>query len=235
MPTPPLLLGHRGARGQKSFAENTLAAFDFALAQGCDGFEFDVRLTADGEAVVCHDEKVRNLHVAGSTAEQLRLPLLRDVLSRYRRTAFLDIELKVAGLEMLTADLLRGFQPQRGFVVSSFIPEVLDSLHKIDSQMPLGIVCETQRQFSRRAALPIDYVILHRRLVRRRVVAEIHAHGKKLVVWTVNLPADIRRFVRWGVNGIVSDKPDEVVRSVRESVSRSPASGHDGKNWEQKP
>ena len=44
----PLLLGHRGARAEKSISENTLASFDLALAQGCDGFEFDVRLAADG-------------------------------------------------------------------------------------------------------------------------------------------------------------------------------------------
>ena len=48
----PLLLGHRGARVGKSIPENTLASFDLALASGCDGFEFDVRLTADGQAVV---------------------------------------------------------------------------------------------------------------------------------------------------------------------------------------
>ena len=50
-----LRLGHRGARALTSIPENTLASFDRALADGCDGFEFDVRLTADGEAVVCHD------------------------------------------------------------------------------------------------------------------------------------------------------------------------------------
>ena len=57
----PLLLGHRGARGLKSIPENTLAAFDRALADGCDGFEFDVRLTADGQAVVHHDPKTGDL------------------------------------------------------------------------------------------------------------------------------------------------------------------------------
>src|SRR5271166_4716522 len=103
----PLLLGHRGARAQKSIPENTLASFDLALAQGCDGFEFDVRLTADGQAVVCHNAKTRGLTIARTSAEKLALPLLREVLTRYQSTAFLDIELKVSGLETITADLLR--------------------------------------------------------------------------------------------------------------------------------
>ena len=95
----PLLLGHRGARACKSISENTIASFDQALADGCDGFEFDVRLTADEEAVVCHDPKAAGFHVSRATAKQLsHLPRLRDVLQRYR-DSFLDIELKVKGLE----------------------------------------------------------------------------------------------------------------------------------------
>ncbi|MGC1220522.1 MAG: glycerophosphodiester phosphodiesterase, partial [Candidatus Sulfotelmatobacter sp.] len=67
----PLLLGHRGARAEKSIPENTLASFDLTLAQGCDGFEFDVRLTADGHAVVCHDATAHGLKIAESPAEAL--------------------------------------------------------------------------------------------------------------------------------------------------------------------
>ncbi|MCU1303492.1 MAG: glycerophosphoryl diester phosphodiesterase, partial [Candidatus Sulfotelmatobacter sp.] len=54
MANHPLLLGHRGVRAEKSIPENSLPSFDLALAQGCDGFEFDVRLSADGQAVICH-------------------------------------------------------------------------------------------------------------------------------------------------------------------------------------
>jgi glycerophosphoryl diester phosphodiesterase len=55
---PPRLLifGHRGAAGEAP--ENTLAAFELALAQGADGIEFDVRLSADGEPVVIHDARL---------------------------------------------------------------------------------------------------------------------------------------------------------------------------------
>src|ERR1700688_68817 len=121
MATRPLLLGHRGARAEKSIPENTLASFDLALAQGCDGFEFDVRLSADGHGVVCHDPTIRGLNIAESPAQNLRLPSLSEVLTRYQSTAFLDIELKVSGIEALTAELARKYVPLRGFVVSSFL------------------------------------------------------------------------------------------------------------------
>src|SRR6201997_3655259 len=117
----PLLLGHRGARALRSIPENTLPSFDRALADGCDGFEFDVRRTADGLAVVCHDPQSAGVEIAQVRADQLLLlPRLEDVLARYHKRAFLDIELKVAGLESTVAAMVGKFPPQRGFVISSF-------------------------------------------------------------------------------------------------------------------
>ncbi|HWJ46922.1 MAG TPA: glycerophosphodiester phosphodiesterase, partial [Candidatus Udaeobacter sp.] len=148
MPVPirPLLLGHRGARAVRSIPENTLESFDRALADGCDGFEFDVRLTADEEAVVCHDARISGYEVSRTPAKQLdRLPRLRDVLQRYR-SSFLDIELKVKGLEKITLDLFLRHKPLRGFVVSSFQPGTLKSLRALDASILLGLICEFENQ-----------------------------------------------------------------------------------------
>src|SRR5215467_10956716 len=111
----PLLLGHRGARATRTIPENTIQSFDLALAHGCDGFEFDVRRTADNYAVICHDPALAGLPVAGSTYSAIvhkqrstfptavsncqAIPCLEDVVQHYGGRAFLDVELKVAGLE----------------------------------------------------------------------------------------------------------------------------------------
>src|ERR1039458_2799906 len=85
----PLLLGHRGARALKSIPENTLASFDQALADGCDGFEFDVRLTEDEEAVVCHDAKVSGYDVSRTLATQAsQLPRLPGLLPPPREAGY---------------------------------------------------------------------------------------------------------------------------------------------------
>jgi glycerophosphoryl diester phosphodiesterase len=210
----PLLLGHRGARVGKAVPENTLASFDLALASGCDGFEFDVRLTADGQAVVCHDAKIRRLEIARSLAKQLALPSLREVLARYQSTAFLDIELKVSGLETIAADLLRTLAPASGFVVSSFLPEVLETIHGLDAGIPLGLICETRSQLSRWPQLPVEYVIPHFRLVRQDLMKEVKAAGKKILVWTVNAPADMKRFSKGEVEGIISDHPQRLALTL---------------------
>jgi len=218
METRPLLLGHRGARADKAIPENTLASFDLALAQGCDGFEFDVRLSADGQAVICHDATAGNLNIAQSSAQQLALPLLNDVLTRYQSKAFLDIELKVSSLEGITVELLRTCSPTRGFVVSSFLPEVIESVHALDAAMPLGLICETQAQFESWPQLPVEYVIPHHKLVRQNLVSEIRAAGKRVLVWTVNVPADMKRFAKWGVDGLISDHPERLALTLERRV-----------------
>jgi glycerophosphoryl diester phosphodiesterase len=202
--TRPLLLGHRGARADKTLPENTFASFDRALADGCDGFEFDVRLTADGQAVICHDPKIGKKEIARATAERLSgLPRLEDVLARYQH-AFLDIELKVPGLERIVVEQLRDTR-QEWFVISSFLPGVLQAVHALDSGLPLGLICETKTQLQRWPQLPVLYVIPHYKLARRDLIQELHEAGKKVLIWTVNLPGDMKQFAAWGVDGIISD------------------------------
>ena len=52
----PIIFAHRGASAHAP--ENTLAAFELAVAQSADAIELDVKLSADGQAVVLHDATV---------------------------------------------------------------------------------------------------------------------------------------------------------------------------------
>ncbi|HEX9332722.1 MAG TPA: glycerophosphodiester phosphodiesterase family protein, partial [Anaerolineales bacterium] len=52
----PVIFAHRGASTHAP--ENTLAAFELALAQNADAIELDVKLSADGHVVVIHDQTV---------------------------------------------------------------------------------------------------------------------------------------------------------------------------------
>ncbi len=210
-----LLLGHRGARALKSIPENTLASFDQALADGCDGFEFDVRLTADRQPVVCHDSRSGTIEIARASAVQLpALPQLHDVLARYQDRAFLDIELKVAGLEEIAKNLLQKHPPSRGYVVSSFLPQVLRDLHTLSQTVPLGLICETKAQLRRWSELPIEFVIPHYKLVDALLLRQIKSARKKVLVWTVNAPADMRSLAESAVDGIISDNTSLLCRTL---------------------
>ena len=212
----PLLLGHRGARRYAS--ENTLPAFELALEHGCDGFEFDVRLTADGRAIICHDRKLAGIEIACTTYTNIYPraggpPCLEHVLARFASRAFLDIELKVAGLEDAVVACLQESPARRGYVVSSFFPKVVKAV--AERGLVTGFICDTQRELARWTGLPGKYVMPHYKLVDRRLVEEIHAEGRKVFVWTVNDEHQMHRLADWGIDAIISDDTALLARTFR--------------------
>jgi len=214
MPNLPLLLGHRGARATRSVAENTIASFDLALKHGCDGFEFDVRLAGSGKLLVCHDPRVDGVTVSRATRTQLRnLPELEEVLERYARRVFLDIEIKVKDVESKALAALRAHEPERNYLISSFMPEVLMELRARSATSPLGMICDKPAQLARWQKLPVEYVIPHESLVSRELIEELHAAERRVLVWTVNDKKAMLRLAEWGVDGLISDDTELLVRT----------------------
>ena len=124
---PPV--AHRGLWSPDGPPENSLAAFDAAAAAGY-GLELDVQLSADGEAVVFHDDRLERLTAAsGRIGERLAadltrmpiaasdqtIPSLRQVLDVVRGRGLILVELKVLGgeegrLETRVAEILAGYE-----------------------------------------------------------------------------------------------------------------------------
>jgi glycerophosphoryl diester phosphodiesterase len=102
----PLVVVHRGAFA--TFPENTLQAFDAAVAAGAPAVEFDVRLSADGVPVVVHDPDVSRISNGTGFVHELsvgelqsleltgggRVATLREVFDLLTGRAGLDIEIK---------------------------------------------------------------------------------------------------------------------------------------------
>lgn len=202
----PLLLGHRGA---KAYApENTIEAFKLALQHGCDGFEFDVRLSADNQAMICHDAKFKRIEIARSTAAELStygLPKLETVLQHFADRAFLDIELKVPGLEHITLELIRRYNPSRRYVITSFLPGVLQRLHALNADVPLGLICDTRKQLEPAQSLALACIVLHKSLVSRELAASFHDRGNAVFIWGANRAADMRSMVDAGADALIVD------------------------------
>jgi glycerophosphoryl diester phosphodiesterase len=213
--TLPLLLGHRGARAFRHIPENTLASFELCLEQGCDGFEFDVRLSADGQAVICHDATVGGVEIEKADSKILPMPTLSDVLRQFAGRAFLDVELKVTGLEAQTLAELRNHPPQKGYAVSSFLPGVLTAMHDLDPAIPLGCLCDTEDRLRGWRQTPAEWVVPQFKLVDRELIELVHAVGKRIMVWTVNRVEPMRELKEWGVDAIISDETELLVQSLR--------------------
>jgi glycerophosphoryl diester phosphodiesterase len=224
MPNLPLLLGHRGSRASRSVHENTLASFDLALRHGCDGFEFDVRLAGAERAIICHDPTVGKITVSRATRRQLvNLPSLDDVLYRYAHRAFLNMELKVKGLETIVLEALRKHQLERECAVSSFIPDAIMELKARSGIVPVGIICENKSQLTQWNRLPVEYVIAHESLIGYKLVREVQASRKRIFAWTVNDKNSMVRLAGWGVDGIISDDTRLLVRTLRPESLAQPA------------
>lgn len=211
----PLLLGHRGAVHPSSVRENSIAAFDRALERGCDGFEFDVRRTRCGRPVVSHNPRVGQVTISHSACGDLReLPRLEEVLRRYGQRSFLDIELKVKGLEGVVLAALREHPPGRDYVVSSFLPDVLWELKARSAVVPVGLICEKAGQLAVWRSLPADYLIVHQSLVTRRLVRLVHSAGRKIFAWTVNSPRVMLQLNSWEVDGVISDRAEVLIKML---------------------
>src|SRR5215475_8462662 len=114
----PLIIGHRGASAVAP--ENTMAAFQAAIAAGADGVEFDVRLSRDGVPVIIHDDTLQRTvglrkRVSDLTAEELHrvdVPSLRELfelMSGNSLTLFLEIKSHEPELGEVCCRLVREF------------------------------------------------------------------------------------------------------------------------------
>jgi glycerophosphoryl diester phosphodiesterase len=222
----PLLLGHRGCRNSNRRrdnsdlpVENSLIAFEYALSQGCDGFEFDVRQTRDGRNVIWHDADWNGLPIDATDYARLTgpygelLPTLDDVLQQFGDRAFLDIELKVRGAEISIVEALRAVSPQCGFIVSSFLPDTLIRLRNIDSSLPLGYICDRDYALAIWRNIPIQIVLPHCDLVQRELIDEAHRLGRQVSTWTVNSENQMLGLAEWGIDGLISDDPALLYRT----------------------
>jgi glycerophosphoryl diester phosphodiesterase len=160
----PTIFAHRGSSAYAP--ENTLAAFELAVRQDADAIEFDVKLSADGHAVVIHDQtvdrttdghgKVSELQLedlksldAGSKFDvafaEEKIPTLEEVFESVLGKIFINIELTNYAspwddLPQKVAQIVSAFTAEEQVLFSSFNPIALRRIHKLIPAAPLGLL-----------------------------------------------------------------------------------------------
>jgi glycerophosphoryl diester phosphodiesterase len=235
----PLVLGHRGAR--ESAPENSLKAFELALAEGADGVELDVRLDGDGRVIVLHDADLRRVSRGQETreAEALsasdlarvdlgggeRVPLLVDVLRFCKeRGARVNVELKrdvsrpLAFLAAVRRSTAASNAPPELVIFSSFQPGFVTALAATLPSFPRAWLVHRKQPFFKRAPLfrllGSDGVHPDFALVTESSLARWKRGGSVVNAWTVNDPAEARRLAELGVDAIISDRPGEILAAL---------------------
>jgi glycerophosphoryl diester phosphodiesterase len=213
---------HRGLHGKGGAQENSLSAFEAAIAAG-HGVECDVRLSADGVVYVFHDDRLERLtgHVGrfgASTATQIDtiplllsgepIPRLSVLLEQVAGRAGLLIELKAQSggeadaLSRAVAMQLRGyggavavmsFHPQVGAWFADHAPNVMRGLVITESKTR-GWMGRLRRHLDFRCARP-DFLAYDIRDLPSRFACRVRAKGLPVLTWTVRSAEDRARAV----------------------------------------
>jgi glycerophosphoryl diester phosphodiesterase len=196
----PALVAHRGFALR--YPENTVPAFEAALANGADGVEFDVRAAATGDPVVCHDATVDRttdgsgavdafspaelaaLSVAGSDAG---VPTLDAVLDALPPETTVYAELKESRVAPAAVERLAA-APQN-VLVSSFDSAALSTPR--DRGLPTALLAAGDGATVDRAAdLGCTAVHLHVAACTEGVVDRAHDRGLDVAAWTLAPPEE---------------------------------------------
>lgn len=237
-----LVFGHRGAQAYAPM--NTLPAFELAAEQGAQGVELDVQLSKDGEAVVIHDftvdattngsgavsaltlAELKTLDAGGWFAQEFRgaqIPTLAEVFEAFGERLIINVEIKwfspdANGIERVVADAIQRFGLQERVIVSSFNPIVLKRFRTMAPDVPLGYLTSTHTMQSNTqpmvAMSDFEAQHLHHEMIDARRVDWAHESGHILNAWTVNEPERARQLLLLGVQGIITDKPDVILKAL---------------------
>jgi glycerophosphoryl diester phosphodiesterase len=223
-----VVTGHRGAMALES--ENTIASFELARELGADEIEFDVRLTADGIAVVHHDEHLGRVvdgsgPVSEHTWQQLSrlrvhgrhaIPLLDEVLA-LDGVAF-QLELKdVAAAAGVAATVAADPLLRRSVLTTSFVPSALEPA--LAASLRTGLICGPGDAHALGVALVlgVDQVLAHWSIASHPDALRFSERGGTLTVWPTPDAATAARAMRVGYGGTTCDDPS-VALAVRESL-----------------
>jgi glycerophosphoryl diester phosphodiesterase len=242
--TAPLVVGHRGGRGEGWPPENTLAAFAQALSQGARAIELDVRTCVAGGVVVFHDETLARMthrrdarRVCDVDEEELvridlgagaTIPRLREVLEWARREGVaVNVEMKhdVPRRGSLARDTVAIVLASRADVLlSSFDPLLLALAAAHAPSLSRALLTEGRpRRWAgalREAMRPPIVGALHveRTQAAPGSLARYRRRGLRVGAWTVNDPAEARQLARLGVASIITDHPGAIRRALEEST-----------------
>src|SRR5690349_15485053 len=237
----PALVGHRGAAALAP--ENTIAGFEAASRAGVGWVELDAKLTRDGIVIVMHDDTldrttdgsgpvaatdyaaIRRLDAGGWFGPLWRgatVPRLDETLHRLAELGLSpNVEIKPCpGREAATAravvETIRQVWPRRlPLLLSSFAWDSLREAQTVAPDLPRGwLVWGGPGDWQARAAA-LDCISVHcaDEFLTPAWARAIRRAGYQLAVYTVNDGARARQLRGWGVNCIITDRPDALAKA----------------------
>jgi glycerophosphoryl diester phosphodiesterase len=233
--SPVLIIAHRGS--SLTAPENTLAAFRLAADQKTDFIELDVQESSDGQVLVAHDSDLMKVarnatKIWEGDAATLRaidigsykdarfaaerVPTLAEALAICKGRCRVVVELKSYGhnqqLEQRVVDVVEAAGMQNDCVFMSLDHTMARKLKELRPDWRVGLL--VAKSIGDLTELKADFLAVEARMATRRFIRQAHGAGQDVYVWTVNDPAWMFVALSRGVDGLITDKPDEARRVV---------------------
>jgi glycerophosphoryl diester phosphodiesterase len=226
-----LVIGHSGAAGLA--LENTLEALQAGIDAGADIIEFDVRLTKDGVPIVMHDFHLLRTHRIASFVRQHTLAELQErftqrqvvtleqALDVFFGTLLLNIEIKGIGTAKIVIDSIKKKYIKTPsdwdkLLFSSFWAKELKIIRASSQQANIALL-HSENPFifiAHQRKLRFAAVGFHRLYANRLALEIAKKAGIFTYVYTVNRPHAALRFAQMGVDGVVTNRPDIILREI---------------------
>jgi glycerophosphoryl diester phosphodiesterase len=235
----PIAFAHRG--GTSEAPENTMPAFEHAVALGFQYLETDVHLSADGILMAFHDPDLNRTcgvdgTIAEMTAEELAavrvdgrasIPLMSELLERFPHVRF-NIDCKSDAAAGPLAALIRRYEAIDRVCLGAFSHARLTKLRTLlgpdllscmspQEVATLRLAGRTTGHARRVAQVPVRYGAATGpkgiTVVTERFVRSAHRRNVPVHVWTIDDADEMHRLLDLGVDGIMTDRP-EVLRDV---------------------
>ena len=223
------MIAHRGASALE--AENTVAAFVAAANRSYGGIETDVRVTKDGQYVICHDDTlartagvdmrvedatlaelqaVRLFDKTGRTRSDLVVPTLSDYVSvchRYGKKSVLELKGDIAPEHI--AGIIGVLESEGHFEDTLFISFHPQNLLEVRKLRPTAAA---QLLPSENADWVLKYCLenrigldVHHEYLTPEIVAMAHGAGLEVNCWTVDTPEAAARVLAMGVDYVTTN------------------------------
>lgn len=186
--------------------------------------EVDVRGSKDGHVVVIHDEKVNRTtngrgYVKELTLDELKrldaglgekIPTLREVIREVKGKIRLVIEIKVQNIEQKVFQLIAEEKMKKDAIVVSFYSNVLEKTKDLDGKIKTGFIFSKipQNPLQLAVTLKSNIILPKYSLVSEAMVNDAHKLGLMIIPWTVDDASIGKQLIKFGVNGIATNKPD---------------------------
>ncbi len=233
--TIPLVIAHRG--DSSNALENSLDAVHRALSYPADMIELDIRKSRDNALYVMHDKTTvrtaeKNIDIERATSDEIArvklrngepIPTLTDVIKVVSGNAGLNLEIKSDGAGLLTAEYFASSDYKGYILVSSFKEDEVLAVRHAMPLLPTSMIFDvfTARDVPLYGKKGYKIISLRKMTVSENLVEACHGQGIEVYVWTVDEEDEMQEFISWGVDGIYSNKPGLLKKTVERLQSAS--------------